>query len=145
MSEWWALNGFKVTVRVSSGIPSCLQYDMSADRSVWSPFIRSINLKHRHNDRSTRLLHQLQNGGSESSDRDHVTTLPGCTKIKVFVFFFSFWWRLANPLKICISATYWTVVWSMADISDNISYSHRWEGYFGNVIGYRLQVTLLKM
>ncbi len=24
-------------------------------------------------------------------------------------------------------------------------YYHCWEGYFGNVIGYRLQVTLLKM
>ncbi len=35
--------------------------------------------------------------------------------------------------------------------SENIKYKHKheykqcWEGYFGNVIGYRLQVTLLKM
>ncbi len=26
-----------------------------------------------------------------------------------------------------------------------VNYNQCWEGYFGNVLGYRLQVTLLKM
>ncbi len=33
----------------------------------------------------------------------------------------------------------------MGIVKDKVSVKQCWQGYFGNVIGYRLQVTLLKM